>query len=86
MCFYGIRRIATFDSPFTVPVITVFTASIKSFHYLLPSEILSAIIGCEWRKTATVFGDHDQNAAADACASHSLNPHNCSGKKTSQCV
>lgn len=46
-CFYGICRIATFDSSFTVPVITVFTASIKSFQYLLPSEILTAIIECE---------------------------------------
>lgn len=76
VCFYGFCWITTFDSSFTVPVITVFTASIKSFQYLLPSEILTAIIGSEWHKTETVFCHHDQNVAADACASHSLKPHN----------
>lgn len=77
-CFYDICSITTFDSSFTVPIMTVFTASIKSFQCLLPSEILTAATECEWHKTATVFCDHDQNVAADACARHSLKPHNCS--------
>lgn len=47
----------------------------------IPSDILTAIIECEWHKTATVFCDRDQNVAADACGSHSFKPHNWSEKK-----
>ena len=78
MCFYGICRISTFDSSLTVPVITVFTASIKSAQHLLPSEILTAIIECEWHKTVPVFCDHDQKVAF---ASHSMKPLDCGGRK-----
>lgn len=53
VCFYGICRITTFDSFFTA--IAVFTASIKSVQCLLPSDILTAVIECEWHKAGTVF-------------------------------
>lgn len=70
-CFYGICMIiTTFDSPFTFPVITIVTASIKSVQYLLPSEILTAILQREWHKTGIVFCNDDQNVAADARAGH----------------
>lgn len=78
VCFYGICRITTFDSSFTVPVITVFTASIKSAQHLLPSEILTAIIECEWHKTTAVFCDRDQNVA---CAGRRLKPLHCFGEE-----
>lgn len=76
VCFYDICNIVAFDSSFTIPIFATFTASVKSFQHLLPSEILTAIIEWEWHETATVFCDHHQNAAADASASLSLKSHN----------
>lgn len=44
VCFFGICRITTLDSSFAVPVITAFTAFIKSVRFFQPLDILTAII------------------------------------------
>lgn len=48
------------------------------FQYLQPSEILTTITEPEGHITLNVFGDHDQNTAADASAGRTLKPQNCS--------
>lgn len=78
LCFSSICRISAFHSSFIVQVIIVLSASIKSAQHLLPAEILTAIIGSEWHKTASVFCDCDQNVA---CARRSLKSINFCGRR-----